>query len=371
MNYKLILAGIIPIVFVILLLSPFQKNMIYISNQLFFKILTLLIVLFYAEISITYGFLSLVFVVFFYSIFDNKYTGNEPDSIIVSKRRYMTPASLYKKVPFIIYQTWHTKDLPPKMKECVENLKKQNPEFEHHLYDDEDCRQFIKDNFDASVLHAYDSLIPGAYKADLWRYCVLYKNGGIYIDIKFQCEPGFKLSEMANDNNFVLDRPFANMNIPLETEIKMIQRPDYYENVYTAIDTHFWKNKQIGIYNAVMSACPNNPILLECIHEIVENVQNKYYGYNELYPTGPGLFGEKYFGDKIVSKISNFQYFNSINGTFIISKKGKKVLSHYPEYREEQFTYGKKNRKYYLSLWKDKDIYFTQANDSKTSKDSK
>ncbi len=47
-------------------------------------------------------------------------------------------------VPLDIYQTWHTKDLPPKMKECVDKLKQDNPEFTHHLYDDAMCRQFIK-----------------------------------------------------------------------------------------------------------------------------------------------------------------------------------------------------------------------------------
>ena len=34
------------------------------------------------------------------------------------------------------------------------------------------------------VLNAYDSLIPGAYKADLFRYLVLYREGGVYLDCK-------------------------------------------------------------------------------------------------------------------------------------------------------------------------------------------
>jgi mannosyltransferase OCH1-like enzyme len=67
-------------------------------------------------------------------------------------------------IPLKIYQTWHTKELPTKMKECVDSLKQNNPRFEHYLFDDNDCREFIKDNFDIAVLNAYDSLIPGAYK---------------------------------------------------------------------------------------------------------------------------------------------------------------------------------------------------------------
>ena len=32
-----------------------------------------------------------------------------------------------------------------------------------------------KNNFDYNVLYAYDSLVPISYKADLFRFCILYK----------------------------------------------------------------------------------------------------------------------------------------------------------------------------------------------------
>ena len=77
-------------------------------------------------------------------------------------------------IPLNIFQTWSTLDLPPLMKQNVELLKKQNPEFTHYLYDDDMCRNFIKENFDKSILYTYDKLKAGAYKADLFRYCILY-----------------------------------------------------------------------------------------------------------------------------------------------------------------------------------------------------
>jgi len=95
-------------------------------------------------------------------------------------------------IPLNIFQTWHTKNLPPSMIDSVENIKMNNKNFNYKLFDDEDCRNFIKNNFDGSVLYAFDSLKPGAYKADLWRYCVLYILGGIYIDIKYQVINNFK-----------------------------------------------------------------------------------------------------------------------------------------------------------------------------------
>ena len=79
-----------------------------------------------------------------------------------------------------------------------------NPEFNHYLYDDKMCREFIKQNFSDDVLYVFDKLKPGAYKADLWRYCILYINGGIYIDIKFKCNE--KLINFLDQEYYVKDR---------------------------------------------------------------------------------------------------------------------------------------------------------------------
>ena len=106
-------------------------------------------------------------------------------------------------IPLNIFQTWHTKNLPPLMRNAVNRIKALNPRFKHALYDDVDCREFIKTNFPVNVLNAYDGLIPGAYKADLWRYCILYINGGIYLDIKYNCTNNFKLIALTEKEYFV------------------------------------------------------------------------------------------------------------------------------------------------------------------------
>jgi len=154
-------------------------------------------------------------------------------------------------VPPNIFQTWHTKQLPPMMFKSIQQIKKNNPRFNYFLFDDNDCREFIKNNFSQDILNAYDSLIPGAYKADLWRYCVLYKFGGIYLDIKYIPVNGFKFINLLEQEHWPLDI-----------------------------------NKK-NIYNALLICKPRNEILLKAINQIVENVKNKYYGmllqYYEFY----------------------------------------------------------------------------------------
>jgi mannosyltransferase OCH1-like enzyme len=337
MDFILLYPIVIFVIFIVL-------KQYFIIPKIITNILFLLITVYYTNIYIGYGIICVIIYIYYTTVLE---------------RTYEFFHNIESVIPLDIYQTWSTKDLPPKMKECVEKLKSDNPEFTHHLYDDTECRQFIKENYDENVLNAYDKLIPTAYKADLWRYCLLYKKGGIYLDIKFQCEKGFKLIEMTDDEYFILDRPYVDFNMIPKENIELVHN-NYYQRVYNKIDKTFWKNKKIGIYNAVMVCKPNNPVLLECIHQIVIYVNNNYYGYNALYPTGPGLLAEKYYKMYGEDSVNNFKYFNSLKGNYIINKN-KMCLSHYPEYRFEQQS---QNKNYYHNQWLNKKIYDNKDNNT-------
>ena len=177
--------------------------------------------------------------------------------------------SFYPLIPLHIYQTWYTLDLPDKMRKNVEELKRDNPEFQHYLYDDKMCRDFIKSNFNEEILWAFDKLKPGAYKADLWRYCILYINGGIYLDIKFKCIDNFRLIELTEQEHWVKD-------------------------IKQGIN---------GIYQALMVTFPRNDILWKAIQEIVINCKNNLYSFNPLTISGPSLLGN-YFNEIEFQKLS-------------------------------------------------------------------
>ena len=325
------------------------------GSHIFEKSIGLLLVAHYTMIDIKYGIaFGIIYMVYLMRWNHVElYEGLEYNEISKTDEYDYVKMKENAVIPLDIYQTWHTKSLPDKMKENVNNLKNKNPEFTYHLYDDNDCREFIKKNFDKDVLNAFDSLIPGAYKADLWRYCILYKKGGVYLDIKFKCEDNFKLIELVDNEYLVLDRPYSRYIANIQDDLNVFNDKNFYKNIYKKIDTNFWKNKEIGLYNALMVCKPNNTILLECINSIVENVKQQIYDYNHLYVTGPGLLGEKYFkGD--YSKIKSVDLFNSLSGNYILNRN-KKILSHYPEYRIEQKKYQK--NEYYYNLWLKKNIY--------------
>jgi mannosyltransferase OCH1-like enzyme len=259
-------------------------------------------------------------------ILDTQKENNNKKRILkkYSSTIYNQPYTFFKPdynstIPLDIYQTWFTKDLPQKMSERVELLKAQNPRFKHHLFDDNDCREFIKTYFRPDVLDAYDKLIPGAYKADLWRYCVLFIKGGIYLDIKLICVNGFRLIELTENNHFVIDRP-AN-----------------------------------SIYNALMACQKGNMFLYKSIRQIVQNVKNKYYGDTPLSPTGPNMLGSVIINNKLRVNIDMRHY---EGGGYIIYKNRFVISTEYPEYNNERSLQNNKiNIKRYDKMWEERNIY--------------
>ena len=71
-------------------------------------------------------------------------------------------------------------------------------------------------------------MVPGAYKADLWRYCILYIYGGIYIDIKLEPINGFRFRELLDKEYFVLDCPYMDKNC--DTMDKILYDKNYQLN---------------------------------------------------------------------------------------------------------------------------------------------
>jgi mannosyltransferase OCH1-like enzyme len=219
-------------------------------------------------------------------------------------------------IPLNLYTCWHTKNLPPLMKKNYILLIENNPEFSHYLYDENDCRGFIKNNFSIDVYNAYNKLIPCAYKADLWRYCVLYINGGVYVDIKYSCTNGFKFIALTEKEHFVRDV------------------------------------QEKSVYNALIVTLPKNEILLKTINKIVENVKNIYYGENPLYPTGPKLLTNFISTNdpmvdlkhSLIDSDNKFIYYQNIP-----------VLKTYNGHDTEK-SYASV-RKYYAELWNEKNIY--------------
>ena len=85
------------------------------------------------------------------------------------------------KIPKVIYQTYIDKTLIPD--KVYINIKKYADGYQHIIYDDNECLEFIKKYYTKDVVDRFTKL-KGPHRADLFRYCILYLKGGIYLDIK-------------------------------------------------------------------------------------------------------------------------------------------------------------------------------------------
>lgn len=170
-------------------------------------------------------------------------------------------AKYIQKIPFIICVT-HEEVA------CENNLnviKKLNPEYKVFFFDNSSRIKFIKQYFNTRVFNAYQKLIPGAYKADLFRYCFLFHQGGVYMDINKKLV--IPLREIIN--------PKASMGLVLNSNHKIGEPPK--------------------IINGFIYIVPQHNLMKQCIEQCVTNIENNFYGNSSLSVTGPYMFGSVFY----------------------------------------------------------------------------
>lgn len=144
----------------------------------------------------------------------------------------------------------------PKLLSATYSWRKFMNEFNYYFYDNDMCEKFMRENFDEKINKAYSMLPMAVMKADLWRYCVIYKYGGIYADTDTVCN--------VNPNIFI-NNSYLTMS------------PEIGTNYFCQ-----W----------TFSAPPNSPILKSIIDLSVDRIlTTEIKGEHVIhYLTGPALF---------------------------------------------------------------------------------
>jgi hypothetical protein len=83
-------------------------------------------------------------------------------------------------IPKLISQT-SNRIIPNKVADQFNKFAKG---YKRIVYNDLEAREFLRLNYNSTLLRRYDSISKGPHRADLFRYAVLYLNGGLYLDIK-------------------------------------------------------------------------------------------------------------------------------------------------------------------------------------------
>jgi mannosyltransferase OCH1-like enzyme len=90
-------------------------------------------------------------------------------------------------IPRIIHQTAPSRDgLDPEIVANIERLKAMNPGWEYRFYDDAALHGYIAQWLKSPFRELVGRVNPayGVVLADLFRYLAIYREGGVYLDIK-------------------------------------------------------------------------------------------------------------------------------------------------------------------------------------------
>ena len=165
---------------------------------------------------------------------------------------------LNNQIPLILYKTGPENIITDEeiLKIFENNKKKLNIE-RILYYNDQNCIDFIKKTGN-KYYKAYNTLIPNAFKSDLWRYSILYHNGGIYGDLTQEFLIKYNVNKYNVDMVLVKDR----------------------------------NEKDIQI--SFMACKKHNGFFKYLIDDITENILLKRKGRNVLDITGPAACGRNF-----------------------------------------------------------------------------
>ena len=85
-------------------------------------------------------------------------------------------------IPKIIHFVWLGSPLPSGSQKLVDTWKQFHPEWIVKVWNDEDVKSFNLEN-----QQAYDAAKNYGEKSDIFRYEMLYRHGGVYVDTDFEC----------------------------------------------------------------------------------------------------------------------------------------------------------------------------------------
>ena len=109
-----------------------------------------------------------------------------------TNQHYVPQQAEGEGIPRIIHQTHRSMDeLPSSVRDSIAALRKRNPAWEYRFYDDRAVTDFIGAEYGDRVLGYYQRIDDrySAARADLFRYLLMYRVGGVYLDIKSTIKP--------------------------------------------------------------------------------------------------------------------------------------------------------------------------------------
>lgn len=227
----------------------------------------------------------------------------------------------------VIHQTFPSQHVSPCMYNCVQILLDLNPDYEYRFYDDKGMEEYIINKYgvESAELNSFQRLIPGAYKADLFRYAVMFHSGGAYMDIK------------------------QVWLMPLDILWKYCPELPHFTHDQPYFGPHC-------IYQAFIASEPGYVGFQQAISKIVDNVSQNILCDHSLAVTGPVMLGRllqlSEFPTQLAWVPSHGFYL-----CFVHLSSDKSIVVYRPNY--PGYYSDRSQVRHYDGLWKNGKIYHT------------
>jgi inositol phosphorylceramide mannosyltransferase catalytic subunit len=158
-------------------------------------------------------------------------------------------------IPKNIFQSWYTHELPLLIQSRINIMRETNPDYTYKLYTDSDMDEFVNTEYKGEIADCYNKLNIIVAKVDFWRYLILYKYGGVYLDMD------------------------SHISVPLNELI----RPDDQAIITAETNPNLFAQWAL-FFNK------KHPILKQLIELVVYNINTNKYPDNVSKTTGPYAF---------------------------------------------------------------------------------
>lgn len=178
-------------------------------------------------------------------------------------------------IPKIIHQTWKDNIIPNNWIDAVESCKLKG--YKYILWTDKTMDDFVKNNYQ-NFYQYYKSYKYTIQKCDAFRYLVLYKYGGIYLDMDIICKRD--LNELLN-YDLILAKSSNVKSSFTNSFFMIIPNHPFFKYCINSLPDKINKYRYFGKHLHVMSS--TGPLFLNSMMKNYGKIYNMYILTNDEF----------------------------------------------------------------------------------------